>query len=89
MQSRSFVYGKSEARKWPKKGSLWLPEVLINNVYFRWEKRATPESCQVRKGRIFIQERTKFLPGGLRQNVRKITLGEFGTPHTLDVLIGL
>jgi hypothetical protein len=63
--------------------------VLVNNVYFRWEEGAAPEFCQVRKGRIFIQERTKFLPGGLRQNVREITLGEFGSTHTLDVLIGL
>jgi hypothetical protein len=81
--------GKSKPRKWPKKGSSWLPEVLVNNVYFRWKKRATPEFCQVREVGIFIKERTKFLPGTLRQNVRKITLGEFGSAHTLDVLIGL
>ena len=68
-------------RKRPKKGSLRLPEMLVNNVYFRWEEGASPESCQVREVRIFIQERTEFLPGSLRQNVRKITLGEFGSAH--------
>ena len=42
-ESPTFVYGKSKARKWPKKGSLWLPEILVNNVYFRWKKRTVLE----------------------------------------------
>ena len=73
----------------PKKGSSRLPEVLVNNVYFRRKEGAAPEGCEVRQGRIFVQERTEFLPGGLRQDIRKITLGKFSSAHTLDVLIGL
>jgi hypothetical protein len=48
------VYGKSGARKWPKKGSLWLPEVLVNNVYFRWEKHAALQLCKMREAGIFL-----------------------------------
>ena len=53
-ESRSLVYGKSEARKRPKKGSLWLPEVLGNNVYFRWKKRAALQLCKMREAGIFL-----------------------------------
>ena len=47
---------KSEARKWPKKGSSWLPEMLVNNVYFRWKECAAPGFCQMREVGIFLQE---------------------------------
>ena len=53
-QSLSLVYGKSEARKWPKKGSLWLPEVLVNNVYFCRKKRAALQLCKMREAGIFL-----------------------------------
>ena len=53
-ESLTFVYGKSKARKWPKKGSLWLPEVLVNNVYFCWEKCTTPEGCEESEVRVFL-----------------------------------
>ena len=81
-ESRSLVKGKSEARKWPKKGSSWLPEVLVNNVYFRWKKRAAPEFCQVCEVGIFLQERSQFLPSRLGLDVGKVALGEFSSAHS-------
>ena len=81
-ESPTFVYGKSKARKWPKKGSLWLPEMLVNNVYFRWKEGATPEFCQVREVGIFLQERSQFLPSRLGLDVGKVALGEFSSAHS-------
>ena len=47
-------------------GSSRLPEVLINNVYFRREKGSTLQLGEVREIGVFVQERTELLPGGLR-----------------------
>jgi hypothetical protein len=52
------VYGKSESLKNTKKGSLWLPEVLVNNIYFEWKKCATLQLREVLKGWIFKEKRS-------------------------------
>ena len=46
-----------------KKGSLWLPEVLVNSVYFERKERATLESGEWLKGGIFTQQGFEFEPG--------------------------
>ena len=76
------VYVKSNGRKRPKKGSSWLPEALVNNVYFRWKEGATPEFCQVREVGIFLQEESQFFPGRLGLNEGEIHLGQLRSPHS-------
>ena len=46
-----------------KKGSLWLPEVFVNNVYFERKERATLESGEWLKGGVFTQQGLEFEPG--------------------------
>ena len=55
--------------------------MLVNNVYFRREKRATPEFGEVREIRIFEEKRPQFLPGRLGLDVGEIALGEFHSTH--------
>ena len=56
--------------------------MLVNNVYFRREKRATPEFGEVREIGIFEEKRPQFLPGRLGLDVGEIALGELSAAHS-------
>ena len=44
-------------------GSLRLPEVLVNSIYFERKERATLESGEWLKGGVFTQQGLEFEPG--------------------------
>ena len=71
-ESPSFKAGNSKGLKSTEKGSSWLPEMLINNVYFCRKERPSTQCCEVRKCRICSKQRTEFLPSCLWLNVGEI-----------------
>ena len=73
--------GNSEKRKCAKKGSSRLPEVLVNNVYFCWEKGAATKGRQRREGGIFLEEGLQLFPGRLGKDVREVELGKLSSAH--------
>ena len=82
--------GKGEFSPYPirgpestKTGSLRLPEVLENNVYFAREERAPLQLRQRRQGGVFQHERLQLQPGRRRLDVREIHLGQLRPALTL------
>jgi hypothetical protein len=67
-----------------KIGQLWLPQVLVNNVYFCGKKRPSLERREVLKCRIFEQKGLQLKPGRLRQDVGEILQGELCSAMTLN-----
>ena len=78
-ESPSFKAGNSKGLKSTEKGSSWLPEMLVNNIYFCWKGRAATQCCEVRKCRISGEQSTEFLPGGLWLNVGEVAGGKLRT----------
>ena len=56
--------------------------MVVNNVYFCWKEYATLQFSEVRECRICGKKASEFLPGGLRQNVGEIELGELCAAHS-------
>ena len=55
--------------------------MLVNNIYFEREKRASLESGEVLKGGIFTQQGFEFEPGRAWLDVGKVALGKFHSAH--------
>ena len=60
--------------------------MLVNNVYFCGEKRASTQGNEVLKRRIFQQECSELLPGRVWQDVGKIELCELHTADGFDLI---
>ena len=78
--------GKGEFSPYPirgpestKTGSLRLPEVLVNNVYFARKERATLLLRQWRQIGIFQQQRLQLQPGRHRLQPRKVAYCQLST----------
>ena len=58
-----------------KKAALRLPEVLVNNIDFRRKKRPAFLLDEPGKLGIIEHQGLEFVPCGVRQEKRKVTLG--------------
>ena len=59
--------------------------MLVNNIYFEREKRASLESGEVLKGGIFTQQGFEFEPGRAWLDVGKVHLGQLHSAQRLRI----
>ena len=61
--------------------------MLVNNIDFCGEEGAAFEAGEVREVRIFSEQPTELLPGGLGLDVREIPGGELGAAHCQTLVL--